>query len=61
MMNDDLGKMWKEAVVVYFKILFQNLSGGLRKATKIEPAVYGIRRRITVIIIFILISSSVTK
>jgi hypothetical protein len=27
-MNDELRRMWKETVVTYFKILFQNFPGG---------------------------------
>jgi hypothetical protein len=32
--NDELGRMWKEAVVAYFKALSLYLPKGLRKTTK---------------------------
>jgi hypothetical protein len=30
-MNDDLGRIWKEAAMAHFKVLFQNVLGGTRK------------------------------
>jgi hypothetical protein len=32
--NDELDRMWKEAVVDEFKVLFQDFSGGTEKTTK---------------------------
>jgi hypothetical protein len=31
-MNDDLGGMWKEVVMTYFKVLYRHFPGVLRKA-----------------------------
>jgi hypothetical protein len=33
-MNDELVRMWLEAVVAYHRILSRHLPGGLRKTTK---------------------------
>jgi len=32
--NNSLERMWNEVAVAYFKLLFQNLFGGVTKATK---------------------------
>jgi hypothetical protein len=33
-MNNEVERILKEGVVVWFKVLFQNLPGGLKKTTK---------------------------
>jgi hypothetical protein len=51
LVNNELERIWKNAVVVYFKVLSQHLPGGTEYNHKVPASIAGLRTNIIIVII----------